>query len=313
MNRNFLKTLIIPVMLIGATASGVSPAMAQDATLRPGIVLNPKVPEKMEFAGQTVSFDREDMYERMDRELSAIAYTHGNTLLTLKRANRYFPQLAAILKQQGVPADMIYLACVESWLNQRALSGAKAAGMWQLMPATAKELGLEVNNDVDERYDIEKSTAAACRLLKQFYRRFGRWESAAAAYNGGPARIGRELEAQNVDTAYDLYLTDETSRYMFRLLAMKLVMEHPEKYGFTVVPEQLYHAPEFETVEVDTPVEDWPAWAAEHGTNYMQLREANPWIRSKSLPNKSGKTYKVLVPVKESLYRSTQSKNKVQE
>ena len=266
------------------TAMAVVAAMAAAAQF-PNVV-NPEIPAKVTFAGNTVSLDRDDMYERLDRELTSMAYTHGNTLLTIKRANRYFPVMAPILKRNGVPLDMLYLACIESTLNPRALSPAGAAGFWQLMPATAKEFGLEVNNFVDERYNLKKATEAACRYLKRAYSRYGNWESVAASYNGGMARISRELQAQGQNTAYNLYLTDETSRYMFRLLAMKLIMTRPADYGFSLKANQLYRAAECTPVKISGPVDDWQQWAIDHGTTYMALRDHNPWIRAKSLPNK---------------------------
>ena len=269
-------------------------------------VVNPEIPAKVTFAGNTVSLDRDDMYERLDRELTSMAYTHGNTLLTIKRANRYFPVMAPILKRNGVPLDMLYLACIESTLNPRALSPAGAAGFWQLMPATAKEFGLEVNNFVDERYNLKKATEAACRYLKRAYSRYGNWESVAASYNGGMARISRELQAQGQNTAYNLYLTDETSRYMFRLLAMKLIMTRPADYGFSLKANQLYRAAECTPVKISGPVDAWQQWAIDHGTTYMALRDHNPWIRAKSLPNKTGKTYTVMVPKPGAQMRSRQ-------
>ena len=286
------------------TAMAVVAAMAAAAQF-PNVV-NPEIPAKVTFAGNTVSLDRDDMYERLDRELTSMAYTHGNTLLTIKRANRYFPVMAPILKRNGVPLDMLYLACIESTLNPRALSPAGAAGFWQLMPATAKEFGLEVNNYVDERYNLEKATEAACRYLKRAYSRYGNWESVAASYNGGMARISRELQAQGQNTAYNLYLTDETSRYMFRLLAMKLIMTRPADYGFSLKANQLYRAAECTPVKVNGPVDDWQQWAIDHGTTYMALRDHNPWIRAKSLPNKTGKTYTVMVPKPGAQMRSRQ-------
>ncbi|WP_290143403.1 lytic transglycosylase domain-containing protein [Paramuribaculum intestinale] len=286
------------------TAMAVVAAMAAAAQF-PNVV-NPEIPAKVTFAGNTVSLDRDDMYERLDRELTAMAYTHGNTLLTIKRANRYFPVMAPILKRNGVPLDMLYLACIESTLNPRALSPAGAAGFWQLMPATAKEFGLEVNNFVDERYNLKKATEAACRYLKRAYSRYGNWESVAASYNGGMARISRELQAQGQNTAYNLYLTDETSRYMFRLLAMKLIMTRPADYGFSLKVNQLYRAAECTPVKVSGPVDDWQQWAIDHGTTYMALRDHNPWIRAKSLPNKTGKTYTVMVPKPGAQMRSRQ-------
>lgn len=272
-------------------------------------VVNPTVPKKVKFAGHDVDLDPTDMAERLDRELTAMAYTHGNTLLTIKRANRYFPEIIPILKSEGVPADFAYLACIESYLNPRAVSGAKAGGIWQFMPSTAKEYGLEVNDYVDERYNLEKATAAAAKFLKNAYSRFGNWESAAAAYNGGMGRISTELSAQQAQSAYDLYLADETSRYIFRLLAMKMIMEHPSRYGFHLTAEQLYAPMTYDVVEVSTPVEDWPTWAKEHGINYMILRDHNPWIRAKSLPNKTGKTYYVRIPTEQSMSRSSRKQH----
>lgn len=281
------------------------PLKGQDGN---SIVQSPSVPASVTFAGNKIDLDRVDMYERLDRELTAMSYTHGNTLLLLKRANKYFPEIIPILKKQGVPEDIIYLACIESTLNPRAYSAAKAAGLWQFIPSTAKHYGLEVNEFVDERYNTEKATVAACRYLKDAYKKYGNWESVAASYNGGMARITKELAAQGATTAYDLYLVDETSRYMFRLLAMKLIMENPREYGFILQSDQLYQPVRTENVEVNTPVEDWPKWAKEHGISFMTLREYNPWIRAKSLPNKTGKTYTVKIPNKEDLKRSTQKK-----
>ncbi len=269
-------------------------------------VPNPDVPSSMTYCGNKVDLDRTDMYERLDRELTALAYTHGSTLLTIKRANRFFPVMAPILKKNGVPLDMLYLACVESTLDTRALSPAKAAGLWQFLADTGRQYGLEVNEYVDERYNTEKATEAACRYLKNAYNRYGNWESVAASYNGGIGRISSELSKQGVESAFDLYLVNETNRYNFRIMATKLIMENPAKYGFTLRADQLYQPIQCDIVEVKTPVEDWASWAKEHGINYMTLRDYNPWIRAKNLPNKSGKTYSVKIPKKESMSHSKQ-------
>ena len=268
-------------------------------------VVNPRIPSKVTFAGQTVDLDRVDLFERLDRELTSMAYTHGNTLLTIKRANRYFPKLIPILKKNGVPEDLIYLACIESTLNPRAYSPAKAAGLWQFIPSTGKEYGLEVNEFVDERYHPEKATQAACRYLKNALAQYGNWESVAASYNAGMARISKELDAQKSKSAYDLYLNDETSRYIFRLIAMKLIMENPKAYGYRISSDQLHTPVRTTTVEVNGPVEDWTAWAKSHGISYLTLRDFNPWIRAKSLPNKTGKTYRVEIPLADDMLRST--------
>lgn len=300
---------IIAAAIIAAAATGVS--AQNDKNDRSPIfstVVNPVIPQKTEFCGRTVDLTRADMYERLDRELTSIIYTHGNTLLAIKRANKYFPVIAPILKANNIPLDFLYLAVVESTLNQRAYSGAKAAGIWQFIAPTAKQYGLEVSDEVDERYNLEKATAAACRYFKKAYQKYGNWESVMASYNGGMSRISTELDKQYVSSAFDLYLTDETSRYPFRVMAQKLLMENPEAYGYKISSDQLYRPVECDIVTVSGPVEDWPAWAKQHGITYAQLREENPWIRAKSLTNKAGKTYKVRVPKKGALIRDNQPK-----
>lgn len=267
-------------------------------------VISPAIPSEVTFAGKTISLDDVERAERLDRELSAMSYTHGNTLLAIKRANRWFPVITPILRKNGVPEDLVYLAAIESTLNPRAVSPAKAAGMWQFMPSTGKDYGLEVNDYVDERYHVEKATEAACRYLKNAYARYGNWESVAASYNAGMGRISNELAAQGVDSAYDLWLPEETMRYVFRLLAMKMILEHPARYGYKLAADNLYQPFEYTEYTVSEPVDDWAQWAIDHGSDYRTLREHNPWIRAKSLPNKTGKTYTVRIPAKESLSRS---------
>lgn len=258
---------------------------------------NPVVPEKMTLWGKTQDLRRDDFHERLDRELTAMTYTHGNTLLSLKRSNRYRPEILPILKKYGIPEDMFYLAVIESYLDYRAYSPAKAAGIWQFIPSTGRQYGLEINEFVDERYNLAKATVAACKYFKEAYAKYNDWNTVAASYNAGMARISSELESQQQNSALDLYLVSETSRYPFRIMAMKLIMEDPHKYGFYLTPEQLYKPREYKEVTVDTAVSDWVAWAKRHGISYAQLREANPWIRAKSMPNKTGKKYTVRIPV----------------
>lgn len=269
--------------------------------------VSPEVPKRMHFADMDISFDRCDMYERMDRELISMLYSHTNTLLTIKRANRYFPIIIPILKQEGVPEDFVYLAAIESSFDNRALSLAKAGGIWQFMPATAKQLGLEVNEYVDERYDCEKATRAACKYLKQAYAKYGCWMTVASSYNAGMGRISKELDNQLENNSFDLYLNQETSRYLFRLLAIKLILENPKKYGFSIKPDQLYQPIGFSMKEVSEPVDNWVDWAKKQGISYAQLREMNPWIRDTTLPNKTGKTYLVRIPDQKDLYRSSRT------
>ncbi len=296
-------------LLINTIAIVISFAVLAQEKPNFSIVLNPEVPKQITFANQKIDLDRIDMWERLDRELTSLTYTHGSTLLTLKRANRFFPILAPILKENGLPLDFLYLACTESMLDTRAYSPAKAAGLWQFIPATGKAYGLEINEYVDERLNIEKATIAACKYLKESYKKYGNWESVACAYNAGNGRITSELTKQQVTSSFDLHLVSETSRYMFRILAYKIILENPRNYGFFVTENQLYQPIECDIVEVNTPISDWPMWAKEHGITYAQLREQNPWIQAKYLHNRSGKVYKVKVPKKESLYRSSQKKN----
>lgn len=271
-------------------------------------IYSPTIPATVTLCGKSIDLDRVDMYERLDRELTAIMYTHGSTLLVIKRANRYFPLLAPILKANGVPSDLLYLACTESLLNPRAISPAKAAGIWQFMPSTAKEYGLEISDEVDERFNIEKETVAACKYFKRALAKFGDWPSVMAAFNGGMGRISSELDAQMGTDAFDLFLTEETQRYPFRVIAYKAILESPASFGFKLAADQLYFPRECTTVEVSGPVEDWAVWAQQYGISYSELRDENPWIRAKKLTNKSGKTYQVRVPTRKSLSRKTQHK-----
>ena len=265
---------------------------------------SPDIPMSINFAGETVSFDRLDMAERLDRELTSIIYGQTTTELCFKRANRYFPALAKILKEQGVPLDFLYLAVTESSMDYSAYSSAKAAGMWQLLAGTGRDFGLEVSDEVDERYDPEKSTVAACKYLKSAYKKYGHWPTVAASYNAGMQKISNELSKQRVNNSFDLYLVQETSRYVFRVMAYKLLMESPKRYGYRFSRKNLWQPVDYTTVDVTGSVASWIDWAKDKGLTYAQLREANPWIRSTKLTNASGKTYKVRIPKQSELYRS---------
>lgn len=306
-----IMTIVIPAC--GSPAAEKSPVAIEITTTdrNPGHspVYNPEIPLSMTFADQAIDLDRVDMWERLDRELTSLTYAHGSTLLILKRANKYFPEMAKILQKNGVPTDLLYLACVESTLNPLAYSPANAAGLWQFIPSTAKEYGMEVNEYVDERYNTEKATAAACRYLKNAFRRYGNWESVASSYNRGVAGINRDLSSQGETSTFDIHLNQETSRYMFRILATKLIMENPAAYGFLLDKDHLYQPVKTRTVEVDYPITDLPAWAKKQGSSYQWLRELNPWIRSKQLPNKSGKLYKIKLPANaDAISRTRQDK-----
>ncbi|MEG1379512.1 MAG: lytic transglycosylase domain-containing protein [Bacteroidales bacterium] len=263
------------------------------------------VPEflpKTTIAGEEIDLTRYDMRERYDRELTSFCYTHNLTLSLIKRANRYFPIIEPILKDEGIPEDFIYLMAIESSLNPRALSPVKAAGFWQLMPATGKQFGLEVNDFVDERYDIEKSTRAAAKYLKEAYNKYGNWMAVAASYNAGQGRISRELERQQVTDVFDLWLVDETTRYPFRMMALKEIMKRPYKYGFVLKSNQLYKPIRTTDVKIKEAIPDLAQFAKDKGIDYRTLKDFNPWLRDRSLPNKTGKEYILRIPVKEDLY-----------
>lgn len=302
--------IVSTVMIVSLVLLTSHSAMGeQSQTVKYTPVPSPEVPQSIKFCGQTINFDRQDMYERFDREMLSLLYGHTNTQLMLKRANKYFPIMAPILKENGIPEDVLYLACIESVLSPRALSPAKAGGIWQFMPSTGQSYGLEVNDDVDERYNLEKATAAACRYLKNAYAKYKDWPTVMASYNAGMGRISGELSKQQQNSSLDLFLTEETSRYVFRIMALQQIFSDPAKYGFILTKDQFYQPVDCEIVEVSEPISDWAAWAKKYGISYLQLRDENPWIRSNKLPNKSGKTYKIRVPKKESLNRSTGNKS----
>ena len=215
-----------------------------------------EVPESMYFAGEKITFDRYDKHERMDRELNSFTYFHSTTLLLFKRANRIFPIIEPILKQQGLPDDLKYLAVIESNLDPRAISSANAVGLWQFLQSTGRQYGLEVSSEVDERYHLEKSTVAACRFLKEAYNKFGSWSAAAMSYNGGQARITKSLADQRAEEALDLWLVEETTRYYYRMLAIKQIFEQPQQYGFILKPSDLYKPMEFKEMNVTTSIPD---------------------------------------------------------
>ena len=254
------------------------------------------VPAKVQFAGQTILLDRYDMRERFDREQTQIAYTHSTSILILKRANRYFPIIEPILKANGIPDDFKYLAVIESNLDTRALSPATAAGLWQLMPATAKEFGLEVTDEVDERYHIEKATEAACKYLKSAFNRYRSWTNAAVSYNAGMGKISSEQQKQYVQEAYDMYLTSESSRYLFRILAMKQFIENPYRLGYRIERDHYYQHINTTKVAVNDSFGDLAKWAQEKGLNYAQLKEFNLWLRDRKLTNPKRKEYLIDIP-----------------
>ena len=291
MNRPLVISLLACCLLVPAAACAQVVYIPENVHLA-----SPRVPEYIEFAGQTYRFDRPDLYERMDRELINFTYGHTNSTLMLKRADRIFRQIVPILIRNGVPEDLKYLMAIESNLDPKALSTAGAAGLWQFMKATGSAYGLEVGTEVDERYNIEKSTVAACKYLKDSYRKFGSWTLAAAAYNCGNGRISKVLEEQRVDSYYDMQLPEETQRYIFRILALKLITDNPEKYGYQISDNGWYQPYETKTVTVTQSIPNLVDFAYEQGTNYKMLKYYNPWLRSNSLTISAGNSYDIKIP-----------------
>jgi membrane-bound lytic murein transglycosylase D len=252
-------------------------------------------PMEINFAGEKTPTNIVDVYERLDREIITNTNYHTNSILVLKRANKVFPIIEPILAKYGVPDDFKYLAVIESSLVN-AVSPAGARGVWQFMPETAKEKGLEVTDEVDERYHLVKSTQAACLYLKDAKEKFGSWTLAAASYNGGVNGVQRQLEAQGVTSYYDVLLNEETARYVFRILALKEIMTHPEAYGFKLPKAALYTNVPTRTIEIDSSISDFATFAKEQGINYKILKIHNPWLRDKKLINKEKRKYRIEIP-----------------
>jgi membrane-bound lytic murein transglycosylase D len=255
------------------------------------------LPEEVVFAGERVPMNESEVRERFDKELQINTYLHSNTLFLMKRANRWLPQMNIILKKHKIPEDFKYLPLIESALIND-VSPKDAVGFWQILKTSGKELGLEITKEVDERYDPLKATEAACKYLAKAYSKFGNWTVVAASYNRGMGGMDRALENQQVESYYDLFLNDETSRYVFRLLAIKEIIEHPEKYGFKLKPEHLYQPEKIKYVTVNQTIKDLVAFAKANDTNYKLLKHHNPWLRDEKLTVKKGKTYRIAIPVK---------------
>nr|WP_249414457.1 lytic transglycosylase domain-containing protein [Marinifilum caeruleilacunae] len=257
-----------------------------------------KTPNELKFGDELVPLDRWDVKESLDRELLVNTYWQSQTLLFLKRSNRYFPIIEPILKEQGVPDDFKYLALIESGFVPTIKSPAGAVGVWQFMSGTAKDYGLEVSAEVDERYNIEKATVAACKYLKDSYKKYGSWTLVAASYNAGRRFVDKQLKLQDAGNYYDLLLGEETGRYVFRILAIKMIMEDPAGYGFKFRKSDLY--PEIPTrkITIKSPVKDFAVFAKENGVNYKVLKYFNPWLRRAYLTNKYKKEYEITLPAK---------------
>ena len=270
---------------------------------------SPPIPAEVSFAGEAVPIERCDVREALDRELLVNVYWQSNLLLYCKRAYRWFPVIEPILKANDIPEDFKYLALIESGL-MNVTSPAKASGFWQFLKETGIAHGLEINDEVDERYHLEKATVAACKYLKNSYKQYKSWVLAAAAYNMGDGGVKKSIEKQQNSSYWDLLLNEETSRYVYRILAAKIILSNPQQYGIRLRIVDLYQPiVPTTTLEVDTSINNLVDFAIEQGISYKQLKNFNTWLRSDKLTNKTKKTYNILIPSQKQLLYEEQIKN----
>jgi hypothetical protein len=270
----------------------------------------PEIPKEAELFGEKIDLQNYYLRERYDRELMSFSFWHSNIFLLIKRANKFFPIIEPILKEQGIPDDFKYLVLIESTLDQRAISPAKAAGMWQILPTTAEEAGLIINEDVDERYNLEKSTVVACKFLKRTYELTNSWSLAAASYNTGRARVLKQIQQQQTNNYYEMLFSEETNRYVFRILMAKNIMENPKQFGFLLKKSDLYSQIDCDVVKVDSTINNLTDFAKGYGISYQLLKDSNPWLRSNRLKNVERREYLIKIPKKEAL-RFDENKIKV--
>ncbi len=319
MKNNTLK-YIIPGLIILAAASvlicWIADKTSTDQQYRNLFsqqyrIFSPPTPSKAEFAGEAAPLNLFYVREALDREILAATYMHASTILMFKRANRWFPLIEPLLKAEGVPDDFKYLALAESNLSN-VVSPSGAEGFWQFIKPTGQKYGLEITEEVDERYNLEKATIAACEYFKEAREKYGNWTLAAASYNRGLDGISDALQHQRVNSFYDLYLNDETGRYIYRILALKEVYLHPVKYGFYLKQSDFYPSVPTYQVRVDSAIQDLPSFALQQKVTYKVLRDFNPWIRRYNLPNKTRKVYVFVLPkpgmiLTDSVYRNIPS------
>ena len=258
-------------------------------------IISPVFPSDLEFAGERVPVENFEVYERIDREIIVNTYFHSSSIISIKKANRWFPVIEPILERNGIPDDFKYLMIAESGASN-STSSAGAVGFWQFIEGSALKYGLEVNDEVDERYNVEKSTEAACRYLREAYTLFGSWTVAAASYNMGIPGMTNQLDRQKTNNYYNLVLSEETLRYIARIIALKEVMNNPAKYGFLINEDDLYNELPYEEVVVTGSIPNLADWAIDRGINYKILKLYNPWLRDNVLMNRSGKSYTIKIP-----------------
>jgi hypothetical protein len=294
---SFSTLIIAGVLVIQLFTNSAAPIVPSENERPMTMVIPHEIPADLNFANEPVPVDKADVKESFERELLVNSYWQSQTLLFIKRANRYFPVIEPILKEEGVPDDFKYLALIESSFMPRAISPAGAVGFWQFMKETGKQYGLEVSKEVDERYHLEKSTRAACRYLKNAYARHGSWTLAAASYNAGPQGISKQVDIQKENNYYNLLFGEETGRYVYRILAAKVIITDPAKYGFLVSKDDLYLPFETFEIEVSGPIPDFADFAKSYGVSYKDLKNLNPWLRETFLTNPLKITYKIKLPL----------------
>jgi membrane-bound lytic murein transglycosylase D len=263
-------------------------------------IISPEIPAYLEFAGEKIPTENFEVFERMEREFLSNTYWHSATILAIKRANRWFPIIEPILKKNNLPGDFKYLCVAESNL-ENVISPAGATGFWQFMKPAGEKYGLEINSQVDERYDVEKSTEAACKYLNDSYNMFGSWITAAASYNMGQDGIEEQQGRQKSNNYFNLVLNSETSRFVARIISLKYILQSPEKYGFDITEEKKYKPLAYDEVTLDSSVTDMADYANSLGVNYFILKMYNPWLRDNALSNKSKKSYSIKIPTKGSI------------
>lgn len=311
--RHLLLACGFALILIGVTAAitfsiAQSPSTEEDSRFLTDInadmlvfdhmdqvIHDIELPETLDFCGEAVPLDRFYVRESLEREILANSHLHTSTILVLKRTTRWFPVIEPIMRKNNLPEDFKYLALTESALTN-AVSPAKAVGFWQFLEGTGKQYNLEINKEVDRRYDQEMETQAACNLLNDLHRRFGSWTLAAAAYNCGGGKISRTIEEQQVNSYYDMLLPAETERYIYRILAFKLLLSNPKKYGFQISDNGWYQPLDYRTITVTESIPNLASFAVEQGTNLKMLKYYNPWLRSNSLTISAGNSYVIKLP-----------------
>ena len=298
-SNNRIKELIAEHEQVQRMQDGTLASADYGTSAMPFPAISYNLPTNLQFAGEAIPIDIPDVRERLDKELQINIYLHSSTIFLIKRAHRWLPQMEEILRKHKIPVDFKYLPLIESGLLND-ISPKDAVGFWQILKTSGRELGLEINNNVDERYDPLKATEAACKYLNNAYKKFGNWTLVAASYNRGIAGVGRALEKQDVDSFYDLHLVDETSRYVFRIIAIKEIIENPAKYGFNVNPKHLYVEEQLRYIEVKETIRDLSKFSKQLGINYKLLRRHNPWLRDDELTVKKGRKYRIALPATDS-------------